>query len=84
MPAGIFIMFAVGVSRTRRCLSRDRINRTNVRNAALILRQKIFFLPNSAAGRDCLRAERASGHRCAGWAQRHDPGGSCLMKIEGE
>ena len=58
MPVGIFITFVRDRSRRRNCLSPHRITRTNVRNAALILKRKIFFWPNNAAGRNGFRGRR--------------------------
>ena len=54
MPVDIIITFVRDGSRRRNCLSLHRINHTNVRNAALILRRKIFLWPNNAAGPDGL------------------------------
>ncbi len=56
MPVDIFITFVRDGSRIENCPSLHRINRMNVRNAVLILRRKIFFLPNNAAGRDGFSA----------------------------
>ena len=57
-PVDIFITFVRDESRRRNCLSLRRINRMNVRNAALILKRKIFFWPNNEAGHDdCRRWE---------------------------
>ena len=55
MPVDIIITFVRDRSRRRNCLSLHRINHTNVRNAVLILRRKIFFWPNNAAGPDGWR-----------------------------
>ena len=52
MPVDTFTTFVRDVSRIGNCRSLRLINPMNVRNAALILKRKIFFWPNNAAGRD--------------------------------